>query len=61
MRNSLKDWGVIRMGERYTCKDCKYYRPIDDTKGECFGHTVPADMPAEKCPAKAFELREKKG
>jgi len=49
------------MGERYTCKDCKYYRPIDDTKGECFGHTVPADMPAEKCPAKAFELREKKG
>ena len=40
--------------KKYTCKDCKYYKPID-----CFGHVVPADMPAEQCPAKAFEPREK--
>jgi hypothetical protein len=43
---------------KYTCKDCKYYKPIDETKGECFGHIVPADMPVEQCPAKAFEPRE---
>jgi len=45
--------------KRYTCKDCKYYKPVDETKGDCFGHEVPADMPAEQCPAKAFEPREK--
>lgn len=45
--------------KRYTCKDCKYYKPVDETKGDCFGHEVPANMPAEKCPAKAFEPREK--
>ena len=50
---------MIEVGEkRYTCKDCKYYRPIDEEKGDCFGHVVPADMPVEKCPAKAFEPRE---
>lgn len=45
--------------KRYTCKDCKYYKPVDETKGDCFGHEVPADMPAEQCPAKALN-REKK-
>ena len=43
----------------YTCKDCAYYKPIDNEKGECFGHIVRGDMPAEKCPAKSFKLREK--
>jgi len=43
---------------KYTCKDCKYYKPIDETKGDCFGHVVPADMPADQCPAKAFVPRE---
>jgi hypothetical protein len=41
------------------CRDCKYYKPIDDEKGDCFGHIVPGDMPAEKCPAKAFVPKEK--
>ena len=41
----LKEVG--KMGKNYTCKDCKH-----------FGHEVPADMPAEQCPAKAFEPKE---
>ncbi|MDK2465008.1 MAG: hypothetical protein QI223_09590 [Candidatus Korarchaeota archaeon] len=43
---------------RYTCKDCKYYRPIDEERGDRFGHVVPANMPVKNCPAKAFEPRE---
>ena len=45
-------------GRKYTCKDCKYYKPIDEARGDCFGHEVPADMLAEQCPAKAFELKD---
>lgn len=26
------------------CKDCKHYKPIDETKGDCFGHKVPATL-----------------
>ena len=37
------------------CKDCKFYKPKDETKGDCFGHEVPADMNVEQCPAKAFQ------
>lgn len=44
--------------KKYSCKDCKCYKPIDETKGDCFGHGVPADMSVEQCPAKAFEPRE---
>ena len=54
----LKEVG--KMSKKYTCKDCRHYRPIDETKGDCFGHEVPADMPAEQCPAKAFEPKEEK-
>jgi len=43
--------------KKYACKDCEYYKPIDETKGDCPGHVIPTDMPAEKCPAKAFEPR----
>ncbi len=32
--------------------------PIDESRGDCFGHTVPADMPADECPKRAFEPRE---
>jgi len=41
-----------------TCKDCKFYKPIDETKGDCFGHEVLADMDADNCPAGAFQPRE---
>ena len=41
-----------------TCKDCKFYEPVDKTKGNCFGHEVDADMDAEDCPAKAFQPKE---
>lgn len=43
----------------YTCKDCVYFKPIDEEKGDCYGHVVKADMPAEQCPMKAFKPREK--
>jgi hypothetical protein len=37
-----------------TCKDCKFYTPVDDLTGNCFGHTVSCNMPVDKCPAKSF-------
>lgn len=40
-----------------TCSECKFYRPLDDTKGDCFGHEVPATLDVEKCPQQAFQPR----
>ena len=40
------------------CKDCKFYTPIDETKGDCFGIEVPANMNANDCPQKAFQAIE---
>ncbi len=37
------------------CRECKYYSPIDEDTGDCFGHKVPANMDVEKCPANAFQ------
>ena len=37
-----------------TCKECKFYSPTDSENGNCFGHKVPADAPADKCPTKSF-------
>lgn len=31
------------------CKDCKFYKPIDDSKGNCFGHEVAANLNADNC------------
>jgi hypothetical protein len=39
------------------CKDCKFYKPIDDKKGDCFGHEVPATLDTENCPTKSFQPR----
>jgi len=41
-----------------TCKDCLYYSPIDETRGNCFGHPVPPDRDADECPAQAFQQKE---
>ncbi len=41
-----------------TCKKCKFYEPVDEEKGMCFGHEVPANMPADECPQKAFQPKE---
>ncbi len=41
-----------------TYKDCKFYKPIDETKGNCFGHEVSADQNAEECPQKAFQPKD---
>jgi hypothetical protein len=38
-----------------TCRDCKFYKEIDETKGDCYGHEVPADRDAEECPQNAFQ------
>jgi len=34
---------IVERGEKTpTCKDCKFYKPIDENKGDCFGHEVMA-------------------
>ncbi len=44
------------MGETMPkCNDCKFYKPKDDTKGDCFGHEVLANMDVSKCPTKSFQ------
>ena len=42
------------------CKECKFYEPIDENKGKCFGFDVPAEMDVEECPQNSFQTREKK-
>lgn len=39
------------------CKDCKFYKPLDDVKGDCFGHEVPANANVDKCPTGSFQQR----
>ena len=39
------------------CKDCQFYKPIDDSKGDCFGHEIPATLNADYCPTKSFKPR----
>jgi hypothetical protein len=36
------------------CNECKFYKPIDDEKGNCFGQEVPGDMDTNKCLVNAF-------
>jgi len=38
-------------------KECKFYKTIDNTKGDCFGHEVPANMDSSRCPTKSFQPR----
>jgi hypothetical protein len=40
-----------------TCKDCKFYKKIDATKGDCYGHEVPRNRDSSKCPVKAFQKK----
>ena len=40
-----------------SCKDCQFYKPIDDSKGDCFGHEIPATLNADKCPTNSFKPR----
>lgn len=40
------------------CKECKFYKKIDETKGDCFGHTVPANCDVNNCPTKSFQPRD---
>ncbi len=39
------------------CSECKFYKPVDDTKGDCFGHEVPAATNVDMCPTKSFQAR----
>ena len=36
------------------CKECKFYKPVDDAKGDCFGHEVPATLDTNNCPTSKF-------
>ncbi|HOI40997.1 MAG TPA: hypothetical protein PL168_09730 [Methanobacterium sp.] len=36
------------------CKECKFYKPIDNEKGNCFGQEIPGDMDTDKCLVNAF-------
>ncbi len=40
------------------CKECKFYKSIDQTSGDCFGHQVPANRDVKKCPTNAFQPRK---
>jgi hypothetical protein len=39
-----------------TCKDCKFYTPVDEKKGICsgLGSEVLADRDAGRCPLRTF-------
>ena len=37
------------------CRDCKFYKLIDDMKGNCFGKEVSATQSAEDCPTNNFK------
>ncbi len=41
-----------------TCKECAFYKEVDETKGDCFGHEVPADRDVTECPTNAFKSKE---
>jgi hypothetical protein len=43
-----------------SCKDCKFYEPINYSKGNCFGHDIPvkAHMSEEHCPSNVFHPKD---
>jgi len=43
-----------------TRKDGEFYKSIDETKGKCFGHEVPADRDTDEYPTKAFQPKKNK-
>lgn len=42
------------------CRNCKFWNvlPDQDDMGDCFGHTVPGSLDANKCPTNSFQQRE---
>jgi len=40
------------------CRDCKFYNPIDDTVGDCFGVEVSGDTDVGNCPADAYQPKD---
>ncbi len=40
------------------CRDCKFYKQVDDTVGDCFGVEVPGDQDVSKCPANAYQPKD---
>jgi len=47
------------MREDCICRDCTYYKPVDDVKGNCFEHKVLGKTPIELCPVQGFEPTRK--
>ena len=40
------------------CRDCKFYKPIDDAVGDCFGVEVPGDTDVGNCLADAYQPKD---
>ncbi|MFH1225897.1 MAG: hypothetical protein V1684_01250 [bacterium] len=43
-----------------TCEECKFYKPVSEREGDCFGHRIPSEMDAEECPTQSFQPEEEK-
>ena len=41
------------------CNDCKFYKEVDGSKGDCFGCIVACDADADECPSDSFHPRER--
>jgi len=39
------------------CNECEFYKPIDEIKGDCFGHEVPSDSDVSNCLTNSFKPR----
>lgn len=37
------------------CLNCKFYEPVDNKKGTCFGFNAKANDDANKCPVELFK------
>lgn len=40
------------------CSECVFYKEVDETKGDCSGHEVPADRDTSECPTNAFKPKK---
>jgi hypothetical protein len=40
-----------------SCRECRYYVPIDGSWGDCFGYEVPGDRDGRECPFHAFAVK----
>jgi hypothetical protein len=46
---------VIKMP---TCRECKFYIPIDGAWGDCHGYEVPGDRDVSECPFHVLKVED---